>query len=96
MYLDEKSYKNLRDSNPVLTAQREGRLKFFLNGSYKYTPSEKYKQMRVKLYPQDKLEKVIVKSLPKLDSIIKAFEVAESKGKKVTYISEGKIHISAK
>lgn len=73
--------------NSVEKAIKEGRLKFYSNGSYSYKPSQEY-LTKVKKIP---INTVVRDSIKKLDNLLYAFGVAEKQGKKVSHVSDGKI-----
>lgn len=74
----------------VEKALKEGRLKFYRNGSYSYVPSLEYKT-RNNTKTVENTSKVIKDSIHKLDRIAYAFSVAEKTSKKVSHVSNGKI-----
>lgn len=74
----------------VEKALKEGRLKFYDNGSYSYKPSKEYKT-RFKKESVERKSTVIKNSVKKLDSLMYAFKVAEKTGKTVSHVSDGKI-----
>jgi hypothetical protein len=78
--------------NPITKAVEEKRLQFFENGSYKYIPSQEYKDK----YQNENKEKAyslvesIKKACPKLTSIAHAMKVGENRGQRLVCISENK------
>ena len=74
----------------VEKALKEGRLKFYGNGSYSYKPSKEY-QTKFKKESVERKSTVIKNSVQKLDSLMYAFKVAEKTGKTVSHVSDGKI-----
>ena len=74
----------------VEKALKEGRLKFYDNGSYSYKPSKEY-QTKFKKESVERKSTVIKNSVKKLDSLMYAFKVAEKTGKTVSHVSDGKI-----
>ena len=75
----------------IKKALSEGRLKFFNNGKYKYTPSKEYVTRFGNNNKSDSEIKVLRDSIKKLDRIDYAFTVAENRNKKVSHVSNGKI-----
>ena len=75
----------------IKKALSEGRLKFFNNGKYKYTPSKEYVTKFGNNNKSDSEIKVLRDSVRKLDNLSYAFTVAQKTNKRVSHVSNGKI-----
>ena len=66
--------------------------RYFRNGKYSFEASEEYKQKLKKEteVKGESLASAIKKSIKKLDAIDRAFEIAETRKKKVSHISHNK------
>lgn len=71
-------------------ALKEGRLRFFKNGKYSYTPSKEY-ETRFSKQAVEKESTVIKNSVQKLDNLVYGFMVAEKTNKRVSHVTNGKI-----
>ena len=80
--------------NAVQQAIKEGRLQFFANGSYRYTPSQEY----LNKFKREKAKAVsylqgLKDAVDKLDRLDKAFQIAKERGKRVSHVSFNRIHL---
>lgn len=73
--------------DPVRKAISEGRLRFFRNGSYSYTPSKEYLELK-KAKPKNETEAYVLKGAAR--RIRRLVDVMD-KGKKVTRVSNNVI-----